>query len=168
MEKIKITGYAKSLSIGICIGILLKIFILDILTVSGTSMEPTLQDGQIILVNRLAYGLAKPFGSNLMFSWNKPKENEIVVFLYNGRVVVKRCVAVENTLLEYSTESGYTLIIKDKEYPLTELQYNLLKESKSVPEETVLVIGDNHLNSIDSRIYGFVPRMNILGRIRGR
>lgn len=49
MEKIKIPGYAKSLSIGICIGILLKIFILDILTVSGTSMEPTLQDGQIIL-----------------------------------------------------------------------------------------------------------------------
>ena len=127
MEKIKIPGYAKSLSIGICIGILLKIFILDILTVSGTSMEPTLQDGQKILVNRLAYGLAKPFGSNLMFSWNKPKENEIVVFLYN-----------------------------------------LLKESKSVPEETVLVIGDNHLNSIDSRTYGFVPRMNILGRIRGR
>nr|WP_318716038.1 S26 family signal peptidase [uncultured Treponema sp.] len=78
MEKIKIPGYVKSLSIGVCIGILLKIFILDILTVSGTSMEPTLQDGQIILVNRLAYGLAKPFGSNLMFSWNKPKENEIV------------------------------------------------------------------------------------------
>ncbi len=75
---------------------------------------------------------------------------------------------MENTLLEYSTESGYTLIIKDKEYPLTELQYKLLKESKSVPEETVLVIGDNHLNSIDSRTYGFVPRMNILGRIRGR
>ncbi|MDO4505703.1 MAG: signal peptidase I [Spirochaetales bacterium] len=168
MEKNKAAGYAKSLLIGICIGILVKIFILDILVVSGSSMEPTLKDGQKILVNRLAYGLAKPFGSSLMFSWNQPEENEIIVFLYNGRHVVKRCAAVENTLLEYSTESSYTLRIKDKEYPLTELQYNLLKETRFVPEGTVLVIGDNHSNSIDSRTYGFVPRRNILGRIRGR
>ncbi|WP_407397692.1 signal peptidase I [Treponema sp.] len=166
MRKIKVPGYMKSLITGICIGILIKFFIMDMLVVNGTSMEPTLQDGQRIIVNKLAYGIAKPFGSNLILAWNRPDEEEIVVFLYKGRLVVKRCVAVENTPLEYSNESEYTLKIKDREYPLTELQYNLLKETSSVPEDTVLVIGDNYLNSIDSRTYGFVPRMNILGRIK--
>lgn len=168
MRKKRIPGYVKSLIIGICIGIFMKIFILDILVVSGSSMEPTLCNGQKIFVNKLAYGIAKPFGSSLLLSWNSPAENEVVVFLYKGRLVVKRCVAVENTLLEYSMDSEYTLRIRDKEYPLTELQYNLLKKTSFVPEGTVLVIGDNHLNSIDSRTYGFVPRMNILGRIKVR
>lgn len=165
MKNKKIPGVIKSIIIGISFGLIIKFFILDILIVHGSSMEPTLKDGQIIFVQKLAYGLVKPFSNNLLLSWNSPKEDEIIVFLYKSHLVVKRCVAIENTLLEYSTESEYTLKVKDKKYPLTELQYNLLKNSNFVPEGTVLVIGDNHLNSIDSRTYGFVSRMNILGRI---
>lgn len=168
MRKFKVPGYALTLLAGICIGIIIKFFFLDILEVQGKSMEPALSDGQKIFVNKLAYGITKPFGSSRLFSWNNPKENDIVVFLYKNRLVVKRCVATENTLLEYSTESGYTLRANKKEYPLTELQYNLLKETTSVPEGTILAIGDNYTNSIDSRTYGFVPQENILGRITVR
>lgn len=157
-----------SLSIGICAGIFIKFFLLDVLVIRGTSMEPTLKDGSTIIVNKLAYGIAKPFGSTLMCSWNSPKEKEIIVFLHEGNLVVKRCAAVENTLLEYSNKYGYTLKVRDKEYPLTEIQYNLLKETSSVPEGTVLAIGDNTGNSIDSRTYGFVPQSNILGRVVNR
>ena len=166
--KIKKQNFLIPLITGICIGLLLKLFILDILEVSGSSMTPALIDGQKILVNKLAYGLVKPFGSSLLFSWNNPKEDEIVVLLYKGHFVVKRCVEIEKTLLEYSNESEYTLTVRNKKFPLTELQYNLLKDTDSVPEGTVLVIGDNYLNSIDSRTFGFVPRMNILGRINVR
>ena len=168
MRKIKVPRYALTLLTGICIGIIIKFFFLDILEVQGKSMEPTLSDGQKIFVNKLAYGITVPFGSSRLFSWNSPQENDIVVFLYKNRLVVKRCVAIENTILEYSTESGYTLTANKKEYPLTELQYNLLKETTSVPEGTILAIGDNYSNSIDSRTYGFVPQENILGRITVR
>ena len=153
------------LALGLFAGIFIKFFIVDILIIRGTSMEPVIKDGSTIIVNKLAYGIAKPFGSTLMCSWNKPRENEIIVFLHKGNLVVKRCAAVENTLLEDSTEYGYTLKVKDKEYPLTEIQYNLLRESSFVPEGTVLAIGDNTGNSIDSRTYGFVPQSNILGRV---
>ena len=168
MRKIKVPRYALTLLTGICIGIIIKFFFLDILEVQGRSMEPTLSDGQKIFVNKLAYGITEPFGSSRLFSWDSPQENDIVVFLYKNRLVVKRCVAIENTILEYSTESGYTLTANKKEYPLTELQYNLLKETTSVPEGTILAIGDNYSNSIDSRTYGFVPQENILGRITVR
>lgn len=168
MVKTRIPGHLKAITTGICIGILIKLFMLDILVIQGSSMEPQLHADDKILVNKLAYGIALPFSNRLLLQWNKPKENEIVIFLYKGRLVVKRCVAVENTLLEYSTKSGYTLKIKDKEYPLTEFQYNLLKDTSFVPEGTVFVIGDNYSNSIDSRTYGFVPQAEILGRIRKR
>ncbi|MBQ0040327.1 MAG: signal peptidase I [Treponema sp.] len=166
MRKIKFPPFLKPLFLGICIGIFIKFFVSDFLVVRGSSMEPVLHDGETIMVNKLAYGLTKPFGSSLLLSWSKPKKGEIIAFLYNNHLVVKRCVAVENTLLEYSTESGYTLKIQDKEYPLTELQYNLLKETTFVPSGTVLAIGDNFQHSIDSRTYGFVPVTNILGRVK--
>lgn len=156
---------------GIAVGILIKLFFFDFLVVRGISMEPALKDGETILVNKTAYGLALPFGNRLIAAWNYPKPGEIVTFLHEGNIVVKRCVAAEKAPLEYSRESEYNLYslkTMGNTYPLTELQYNLLKDTSFVPEGTVLVIGDNHDNSIDSRNYGFVPAENILGRIAGR
>ena len=42
---------------------LVKLFIIDIVHISGSSMEPTIQNGKAVVVNKLAYGLVKPFGS---------------------------------------------------------------------------------------------------------
>ena len=46
---------------GLFLGLFIKLFCFDILYVSGVSMEPALNDGQAVLVNKLAYGLVKPF-----------------------------------------------------------------------------------------------------------
>ncbi len=151
--------------IGLIIGILLKLFVIDILHVSGTSMVPALKDHSMVVVDKLAYGLVKPTGGRLCVQWAEPKAGDIVIYLYNNKIVVKRCVAVPFTPLEYSTDPVYTLHVGDKNITLTESQYQRMKNSAAVPKGFILAIGDNYDVSVDSRTYGFVSEKNILGRV---
>lgn len=143
----------------------IKTFIFDSYIVQGTSMEPFIHDGQRIYCSKLAYGLCKPFGDSLIVQWESPKKGDIVIYLLDDNVIVKRCVATEGEMLEYSTESSYNLHIGDNSFPLTEIQYHLMNQSFQVPKDTILCIGDNYLSSIDSRNYGFVPVKNVIGKI---
>ena len=70
--------------IGICIGILLKLFVFDILKVEGLSMEPAVRSGSYLIVNKLAFGLAKPFSSTFFIQWATPQKGDIVIYFYNN------------------------------------------------------------------------------------
>lgn len=150
---------------GLLIGILLKLFVIDILHVSGTSMVPAIKDKSIVVVNKLAYGIVSPTKGKLFAQWSSPRPDDIVIYLYNNKIVVKRCVAVSSTPLEYSTDPLYTLCVGDKLIPLSESQYKRMKNSDVVPAGYILAVGDNYDVSVDSRTYGFVSEKNILGRV---
>jgi signal peptidase I len=150
---------------GILIGLFLKLFVFDVLHIQGTSMQPALRDGGTVVVNKLAYGIVKPFSDTLITEWAQPQPGDIIIFLYNNKIVIKRCVAVGGTPLEYSTDSGYTLHVGTKTIPLTGLQYHRMMTSTVVPEGTILAVGDNYALSIDSRTYGFVPVKNVIGKV---
>lgn len=152
--------------IGIIAAALFKLFVIETLVVNGTSMNPTLSDSQTIWVNKLAYGLVNPFGSALLLQWATPKENDIVVYLHNNNLVVKRCAATENSTLDYLTNSKYILLVNlDRQIPLTQEQYDNLKNCSAVPEGYILAVGDNYEDSLDSRNYGFIPVSNVLGKV---
>jgi signal peptidase I len=150
--------------IGILCGIIIKLCVLDILVISGTSMESSLAQGSYLFVNKLAYGVVKPFGSELLCQWATPKRNDVILYLYNDRIVVKRCVGVAGDTLDFFSGSQYSFIVNGSEIPLTEHQYQRIKHSAAVPEGMVLAVGDNYNDSIDSRDYGFIPVKNIMGR----
>ncbi len=150
--------------IGLFVGILLKLFVFDIVRVSGESMEPTIKTESTVIINKLAYGLPQPFGADLLIQWKTPKKNDIIVYLYNNKMVVKRCVGIAGEVLDYSDDSQY-IIVGDKTFPLSEGQFQRIKFNTVVPENTVLAIGDNPLHSVDSRDYGFIPIKNVLGRV---
>ncbi len=154
--------------LGLIIGIFIKLFVLDILHVSGISMEPTIKNGSVLFVNKLAYGIPMPNSTKLITRWKSPLPGDVVIFLYNNKIVVKRCIAEEGTRLDYLTNSGYSLIVGKKKIPLTEEQYFRMKNSKSVPKGYILVIGDNYKHSVDSRYYGFVCTENIIGKVVGK
>ena len=151
-------------SAGLFAGTICKFFIIDILHISGSSMEPSLADGDAVVVCKLSYGLVKPFSDSLFFSWAEPQENDVVIYLHDNRLVIKRCVAVGNTPLDYSCDKGYTLIVNGHTYPLSEEQFSSFNYIATVPDGTILAIGDNQASSIDSRAYGFIPVYNILGK----
>lgn len=161
----KNSGIFFILCIGLLAGIILKLFVFEFLTVSGRSMQPAINDGDRIFISKLAYGIVTPYGEKLLVQWKKPERNDIIIYLYNDKIVVKRCIAVGGDLLEYSADNVYTLTTGGKQVSLTEIQYNNMKNSFSVPDGYILAVGDNYEESIDSRNYGFVPVKNILGKV---
>ena len=74
--------------IGLALGLFLKLFVVDILHVSGRSMLPAIKDGDTLVVNKLAYGLIRPYGEKLLLQWAKPQEDDIVIFLYNNNLLL--------------------------------------------------------------------------------
>lgn len=166
MEKNNFFLIVRSIFIGLIIASLIKIFVIEFLFVDGSSMEPAIKNGQTILINKLSYGLQNPFGSNLLIQWSKPKKNDIIVYLYKNNLVVKRCVGIENTRLDYLQDSKYYLLVDLKEkIPLTDEQYTNLKKCFNIPKDYILAVGDNHESSYDSRNYGFIPVSNVLGKV---
>ena len=144
-------------------------------------MQPAIKDGERILVNRLAYGIAAPFGEKLIFQWATPKKGDVVIYLWNDKIVVKRCVAIggdkieilrlddmESSSMEISADSLYTLRAGSSLVPLSEPQYLSLRGVRAVPDGYILAIGDNFAESVDSRTYGFVANRNVIGRVIGK
>lgn len=152
---------------GLFIGLLLKLFAFEVLTVSGESMLPAIKNGEHLFVNKLAYGLVKPYGEKLLIQWKKPRRGDVVIYLYSNKIVVKRCVALGGDLLEYSRDNDYNWILKtgDFKISLSEREYLAMNGYSTVPEGFVLMVGDNYEVSVDSRSYGFVSERNVLGKV---
>lgn len=154
--------------LGLVVGIGIKLFCFDILKVSGSSMNPAITSGSHILINKLAFGLVKPFGDELVIQWKEPRRGDVVLYFYHNKAVIKRCVAVAGDRLEFSHDFGYSLAVNEKNIPLQEAQYQKLKHNQQVPPGMILAVGDNYDESVDSRDYGFVSVKNVLGRIIGK
>lgn len=157
-----------SIVLGLIAGFLIKLFIFDLLHISGSSMEPTIHNNTRVVVNKLAYGIIKPFKGEFLVQWNTPSLNDVVIYLHNNKIVVKRCVGLPGDQLEFSQNSGYIVEINQKTITLNPVQYNLMKEYTEIPEGYVFCLGDNQLDSIDSRDYGFVSVKNITGKVIGK
>lgn len=153
---------------GLVLGIFVKLFCIDLLHVSGISMESTLENGEAVIVNKLAYGIVKPFSDSFFIQWKEPRVDDIVIFLHDDKIVVKRCVSVGGMQLDFSHNTGYTLLVNNKEIMLTKEQFEKMKLFDTVPNGYILVIGDNYLDSVDSRNYGFVSVKNIIGKVIGK
>ena len=147
---------------------LMKAFVLDVVSVSGSSMMPTLKDGQLVLVNKLAWGLRLPVTRRYLVRWGSPKAGDIAVFLRDGTYTIKRCIATEGMPLALSDTGGYSVLVGNTRIPLTESQYKrMINEAGAVPCGKVFVAGDNLAASFDSRDYGPVSADAFCGRVIG-
>src|SRR6476620_11395823 len=66
------------------------------------SMKPTILEGDLVLVNKLAYDLKVPFTLWRLAAWDDPARGDIVVFFspYDGKRLVKRVIAWPGDTLE--------------------------------------------------------------------
>jgi signal peptidase I len=146
----------------------LKLFVVDVMPVSGPSMRPTLSDGALIVEYKLAWGIPLPFQNRYLARWGKPRAGDIVVYPLNERYVVKRCVAPEGAPLAFSDETGYSVRVGERTIPLTREQYFKLRCAERVPEGMLFALGDNMAESRDSRDYGFVSIDSVRGKVLWR
>jgi len=122
--------------------------------VVGSSMEPSLHDGQRLLINRAVY------------FFREPEAGEVVVFQApkNPRAeYIKRIIAEPGDVVEVKEGVVYVNGSPlDEPYIKDEPGYTLSPEE--IPENNYFVLGDNRNNSNDSHNGWTVPRQNIVGK----
>lgn len=145
-------------AVGLASYFLVSTFILQAVVVDGDSMQPTLRNTQRLMLNRV----------ELMF--RQPQWGDIVVLKdpEDGGLSIKRIVAVQGQTVELV--GGGVLVdgmrLKETYLPkgTRTFSYRVYdRERINCGTEQFFVLGDNRNNSADSRVYGPVPRQNILG-----
>jgi signal peptidase I len=128
---------------------------LHIYSIPSTSMAPTLQAGDQIVVTPYFHG--------------GPERGHVIVFQSaSGRdeLLVKRVIAVPGELIDARLGrvriGGHTLT---EPYVLRQAASGAIS-AQLVPQDSYFVLGDNRDDSVDSRSWGVVPRERIVGRAR--
>lgn len=152
------------------------------------SMKPTILEGDRILVNKMAYDIRVPFTHISLLKLADPRRGDIIVFDSKAadERLVKRVVGMPGDIVEMRNNvlwvNGKQLAYHDipDPAPATDKLENLSGVEHAVrirnflsgfrpvkvPEGHYLVLGDNRDNSADSRVIGFIPREEIVGRSR--
>jgi signal peptidase I len=135
-------------------------FAVNPFSVDGPSMQPGLVTGDRVMVNKLAYD----FGG--------PSRGDVIVFhppSDPGQVYVKRVIGVPGDHISVTASAvivnGHTL----REPYIATLDPSAPENASVLPgiklgPNQYFVMGDNRQNSIDSRLFGYVPRANIIGK----
>jgi signal peptidase I len=122
--------------------------------VDGLSMEPTLHNGEYVLVNRLAY------------KWTPPHLGDVIVFRYPRNPhqdYVKRVIGLPGDEVYITTGQVYVNgQLLDEPYIADTTQYY---GTWSVPQNSLFVLGDNRNHSSDSHEWEYVPMQNVIGKV---
>jgi len=168
------------LLVAFLLALLIKTFVVQAFYIPSESMEPTLNVGDRVLVNKVVYHLHPPRrGDVIVFADPnpavQPHRNPLSAFwhwLTEGLGVstspekdfIKRVIGLPGDLVECK---GGTVLINGT--PLNE-PYIKVKDDRpcgpyKVPTDKLFVMGDNRLNSRDSRYgLGFIPYDKVIGR----
>ncbi len=155
---------ALSILFAICLFLFAVFAVFSFVVVDGSSMAPSLEDGQLVVVNRLAFGLR--LGPSYLLSWARPARGDILLFEPPSLpgTVIKRALGLEGDMLVVSPQG---LEVCGAIFPLDSAQRFHLMNAGPLPPATVFLVGDNPLHSLDSRDYGPVPIENIVGKVLG-
>jgi len=135
-------------------------FAIQNFTIDGTSMEQSLHNGELILVDKWTY------------LFHPPERGDVIVFRAPPdptQDYIKRVIGLPGDTI---TIKGTTVIVDG--VPLDETYVTAQNQGVPpgahtitnlvVPPNDYFVLGDNRAVSSDSRIWGFLPRRNIIGR----
>lgn len=139
--------------------VVMFVFLFRLVDVVGDSMNPTLEDGDKMVVSDLFY---------------KPKQGDIIIFRkdeYKSEALVKRVIATEGQTVEIDFTKGRVYVdgeLLDEPY-IAEPTKNQIDftGTQIVPEGCVFVMGDNRNESADSRDsrIGMVDERLIIGKV---
>ncbi len=174
--------------------LLLRSFLVEPFRIPSGSLEPTLQVGDFVAVNKFTYGLHLPVLETKVLSIKNPKTGDIAVFRWPPNPsfdYIKRVIGVPGDVVAYHNKK---LTINGKPMPQQFMEYTIDESSGStvaryqenlngvlhdiyinpkvpavdfdvtVPKGHYFMLGDNRDASADSRYWGFLPEENLRGR----
>jgi signal peptidase I len=141
--------------VAIILAVVIRTFVIESFVVQGFSMEPTLLNGEHVLVDKA------------VFWFEPPSDGEVVVLkpprLDTTEFYIKRVIATAGQTV--SMRDGVVFVdgVRQKE-PFVRYVGTDSFGPLTVPPHNVFVLGDNRPESEDSRYFGFVPDGNIQGQ----
>ncbi len=187
-----VVEYARSFFPVLFVVFVLRSFIVEPFQIPSSSMVPTLQVGDYILVNKYTYGLRLPVVRTKVLALNEPERGDVMVFFpphMNETYYIKRVIGLPGDTVAYSNKQ---LTVNGVAVPIEwlasmpegrsrfEVGMESLGDSNHLtqvdlarpPRDFSVVVkpghyfmmGDNRDNSSDSRIWGQVPEKDIVGK----
>ena len=142
------------LTIVAAVAVLIATLVLPVLQIEGTSMEPTLSNGDIVLLMKTT----------------RFERGDLCAFTWNNKLLVKRVVGLPGDWIEIDTDG--TVYLNGDKLDEPYVQQMALGECDlefpfQVPQEQYFVIGDMRESSIDSRnsLIGCIPKDQIVGKV---
>lgn len=141
---------------GIIIGLIFNRFFCVVI-VDGLSMNPTLQDGQILVGYKQYKGKLAP-GDVVVARITRFDTGE-------EEIIIKRVIATEGQVIKIRDGQVFVDDVELEEDYIKEKMHSSQSLEVVVPEGEVFVMGDNRNNSLDSRIQGTISLEDILMKI---
>ena len=152
-----LSGTIYVLTIVAAVAVLIATLVLPVLQIEGTSMEPTLVNGDIVLLTKTTN-----FG-----------RGELCGFSWNNKLLIKRVIGLPGDWIEIDTDG--TIYLNGEKLDEPYAQQLAMGECDlefpfQVPQEQYFVLGDMRESSIDSRntLIGCVEKDQIVGRVFSR
>ena len=137
------------------------------------SMKPTIQEGDRILTDKMAYDIRVPFTHIKLLKLADPQAGDIIVFDSQAadNRLIKRVIGVPGDTIALENNE---LIINGQKLNYADQRSNIDSLDKienlsgfdaiTIPDDYYLAMGDNRDNSADSRVIGLIPRDELLGK----
>ena len=159
--------------VAILVAVLLRTFVVATYSIPSGSMEPTLQVGDRIVVDKLSYHLHGVDRGNIVVFSTPPNEDCAGPPVSD---LVKRVIGLPGETI--SLEDGNVYIngrflpepflppsLRNDTYPGPSTERLALNHAYRIPAGDVYVMGDNRPNSCDSRYWGPIPESSIVGKV---
>ncbi len=175
-RKSTIREYIEAILIALLLALFIRTFVVQAFKIPSGSMLNTLLIGDHILVNKFIYGIKDPFSGNTWIPVKKPGRGDVVVFKYPlnpSQDYIKRVIGTEGDQIEIKNkkvyvngepqDDSYAIFLDSKIIPAGEQGRDNM-ELKTVPANSLFVMGDNRDNSYDSRFWNFVELKAVKGK----
>lgn len=162
----EIREWAVAIIIAIIVIAVIRMFLFVSFSVDGLSMDPTLEDGDRVVVNKFIYDLADV------------EQDDVIVFNSNeDSAYVKRVIGVPGDNVEMVDRKVYVngeplqedyVVHQGESYMDNFTLSDMDVEDGGIPEGHYLVLGDNRPISRDSRDFGLITEDAIIGEVQLR
>jgi len=184
--------YSRSFFPVLAVVFVLRSFIVEPFQIPSSSMVPTLEVGDYILVNKFTYGIRLPVVRTKVLDLGEPRRGDVMVFFpphMNDTYYIKRVIGLPGDVVSYRNKRLYVnggavpfeplAVVPEGrgrvQMGMAELegkkhlqQVNLLRPGRdftvTVKPGHYFMMGDNRDNSSDSRVWGQVRERDIVGK----
>ena len=136
--------------------VLIRMYLVTPVIVSGNSMIPTLEDRQLLLLNKINY------------KTHDIERYDIVVIKMSKKEVIKRVIGLPGEMVEQRNNVLYINgheIENDYDFETDDFSLKDICNCDTIPADKYLVLGDNRKVSADSRIMGLIDKADIEGNV---